>query len=111
MSRSKNLKKILSLTLIIVMTVGNVLPAFAQPRTVYDPLAILDLLKEDNLAPTVPNPLGNMSIQMPELPDVAQSPNSLGKPTEQITGPNTTEAHPSLVDLKTGNLVFEENDI
>lgn len=108
--KNKRFKKVLSLVLVVITVMGTVLPSFAQPRTIYDPLAMLDLLGASNMAPTIPNPSDTAAIQMPSLPGSSQSPNSISKPVEQITGPDATVSLPSLVDPQTGNLKFEEKD-
>jgi len=102
-------KRIVSLTLIVMMLLQSVMPAFAESRPVYDPLAVLDLLN-DRQTPSVNLPTADVSIQMPSLPDATSSPLA-SRPSELMTGPNASSRTQNMVDPKTGTLQLEINDI
>lgn len=102
-------KRIISLTLIVMMLLQSIMPAFAESRPIYDPLAVLDLLN-DRQTPSVNLPTAGAGIQMPSLPDGMTSPLA-SRPSELTTGPNASSRIQNMVDPKTGTLQLEVNDI
>ena len=104
-------KRILSLTLVLLLLIQSVAPSFAQGTPVYDPLAMLDMLNEQAVAPAINMPSSDVNVNMPDLPNGSVSPQASDRPSELITGPNSTSRYASVVNPATGKLIIESKDI
>jgi hypothetical protein len=109
--KKKFLSKILSMVIAIQFIFQLLTPAFAQTRNIYDPLAMLEMLKENPITPSINLPTSDIQPNIPQLPNTMISPQAYDKPSELITGPQNTSRYQSMVNPKTGKLDLESYDI